>query len=417
VLIALVAGAYRPGRDGVSAYTERLAASVGALGHDVVILGGAGAPGERDPPGVLRVTRPWDARGVRALTRAVRGLGADVVHIQFSPTAYGWRRAIGLLPALLRGRPPVVTTLHEHGSSASRPAGLRESLARAAWARAPLDRETLLLLRASAALVTTNPVDTARLARLAPTQIAIPPGVAAVPADRAEARSRLRERLGAPAEAEVVAFFGFLHPIKGIGHLFAAAERLRRARPALRVVLVGGFDSLALPAGRASTWPGELRALAAGHGLADAVLFTGHVGPQEASRLLHGADVAVLPSDFGTTTKSSSLMTALDHALPVVATRAEPPDPLLVDGQELLVVPPKAPDALAAALERILADPALAARLVAGGRAIVPSWEAVSAAHLAVYAAAVGQNAEGPHEAGPPAVARAGGPAARVARR
>ncbi len=408
MLIALVAGTYRPGRDGVSAYTERLAACVGALGHDVVILGGTGAPGERDPPGVLRVTSRWDLRGVRALARAVRGLGADVAHVQFSPTAYDWRRAIGLLPALLRGRPPVVTTLHEHGGWTPRPAWLPESLARAAWARAPLDREALLLLRASAALVTTNPADTARLARLRPAQIAIPPVVAAVPADRMEARARLRERLGAPADAEVVAFFGFLHPIKGIGHLFAAAERLRRARPALRVVLVGGFDSLALPARRAGTWPGELRALAARHGLADAVLFTGHVGPEEASRLLHGADVAVLPSDFGTTTKSSSLMTVLDHGLPVVATRAEPPDPLLVDGQRLLVVPPKAPEALAAALERILADPALAARLVAGGRALVPSWRAVSTAHVEVYAAAAGQGAEGPHGAGPRVVARAG---------
>jgi len=401
VLIGLVAGEYRPGRDGVSAYTERLAAGLRGAGHDVVVLGRTGEHGQRDALGVVRVADAWDARGVVALARTVRALGTEVVHVQFSPTAYGWRRAIGLLPALLRGGPPVVTTLHEWGSWAPRPRWVPERVARAVWDHVPLDRETLLLLGASAALVTTNPGDTARLADRVPTQIAIPPVVAALRADREAARTALRARLGAPPGAEVLAFFGFLHPIKGIAHLLAAAAQLRRTRPALRVLLVGGFDSLALPARRARTWPGELRALAAEHGLAEAATFTGHIGPEEASRLLHGADVAVLPSDFGTTTKSSSLMTALDHDLPVVATRADPPDPLLADARRVLLVPPRDPSALAAALERILADPALAARLVRGGREIVPSWAGVCAAHAGVYRAVLGRDAKGPRVAGP----------------
>jgi len=383
--VALVAGEFRPRLDGVSDYTARLAAALAGDGVRPVILGGRGAEADAGgAPEVRGAVARWDARGVRALARELGRARADVVHVQFSPTAYGWRRAIGLLPLQL-GERRLVTTLHEHGSWRPRPAWLPEPAAAAAWralGRAGLDRETLLLARASAALITTNPLDHARLGGR-PALIPVPAMVACRAMDRAAARAALRERIGAPPQAEVVAFFGFLHPIKGLGHLFAAAARLRARRPELRLVLIGGFDSLALPAHRAASWPGELRALAARHGLAEAVTFTGHVAPAEVSALLQGADAAALTSDFGTTTKSSSLMTVLEHGLPTVATRGE--DPALEDGRHVVLVAPKDAAALADALERVLADGALRARLRTQGRGLTASWEEVARAHRRLY--------------------------------
>ena len=43
------------------------------------------------------------------------------------------------------------------------------------------------------------------------------------PADRDETR----HRLGVPADAQVVAFFGFVHPVKGLRYLIEALARLR----------------------------------------------------------------------------------------------------------------------------------------------------------------------------------------------
>src|SRR4051812_38973336 len=86
--VELVVGRYRPDRDGVSAYVERLAAALPALGVQVTVT---------EWPGVRRFEPRPDA---------------DLVHVQFAPSAYGYSGGIGLLP--LRTRQPIVTTLHEY---------------------------------------------------------------------------------------------------------------------------------------------------------------------------------------------------------------------------------------------------------------------------------------------------------------
>ena len=57
--------------------------------------------------------------------------------------------------------------------------------------------------------------------------------------------------LGVPVDAQVVAFFGFVHPVKGLRYLIEALARLRGAgRDRLHLLILGGFTSLALPAAR-----------------------------------------------------------------------------------------------------------------------------------------------------------------------
>ena len=67
-------------------------------------------------------------------------------------------------------------------------------------------------------------------------------------------------RLGIPADAEVVAFFGFVHPVKGLRYLIEAVARLRRRHPRLHLLVLGGFTSLALPAREADAFRDELTA-------------------------------------------------------------------------------------------------------------------------------------------------------------
>jgi glycosyltransferase involved in cell wall biosynthesis len=75
---------------------------------------------------------------------------------------------------------------------------------------------------------------------------------------------------------------------------------------------------------------------------------------------------------FGTSAKASRVIPnkvyqALACGTPVVTADTAAARELLVDGQSALLVPPGDPDALAAAVRRLAADPALAERLSGGG--------------------------------------------------
>jgi len=85
---------------------------------------------------------------------------------------------------------------------------------------------------------------------------------------------------------------------------------------------------------------------------------------------------------------------AMAHARPVVATSVGGLRDLVVDGETGLVVPPRDPTALRAALERLLADGEVRRRLGSAGRERARerfSWDAVTDATLTAYAAATGR--------------------------
>jgi glycosyltransferase involved in cell wall biosynthesis len=79
---------------------------------------------------------------------------------------------------------------------------------------------------------------------------------------------------------------------------------------------------------------------------------------------------------------------AMAHGRPVVATDVGGLRDLVVDGETGLVVPPRDPDALRGALERLLGDPELRRKLGTAGRERAGSqfsWNAVTDATLAAY--------------------------------
>jgi glycosyltransferase involved in cell wall biosynthesis len=101
------------------------------------------------------------------------------------------------------------------------------------------------------------------------------------PGDRVEAR----QRLGLPAHGRVVLWVGRMVPVKALGVLLAAADRLRRTAPDLRICLVGAGPEK--PA---------LRARAAAAGLSDVVDFVGEKDQAELPDWYRAADLTVLPS-------------------------------------------------------------------------------------------------------------------------
>jgi glycosyltransferase involved in cell wall biosynthesis len=109
--------------------------------------------------------------------------------------------------------------------------------------------------------------------------------------------------------------------------------------------------------------------------------------PHDELQWLYGrAAVVACPSrreGFGVT-----CLEAMAHARPVVATAVGGLRDLVVDGETGLLVEPRDPRALRAAIERLLADPELRQRLGAAGRDRARehfSWDAVTAATVAAY--------------------------------
>lgn len=176
-------------------------------------------------------------------------------------------------------------------------------------------------------------------------------------------------------------YVGRLDPRKGIATLLRALALL----PAEATLSVVGDGP---PAYRA-----RLVALADELGCAGRVRFT--VLPRSALRdAYQEADALVFPSEweepFGLVP-----LEAMACATPVVATRTGGAAEFLDDGGNCLAVPPGDAAALAAALVRLADDPALRARLVAGGVATAARFTtdrlaAVIGAHLFAAASAPG---------------------------
>ncbi|MCA8921265.1 MAG: glycosyltransferase family 4 protein [Planctomycetes bacterium] len=151
-----------------------------------------------------------------------------------------------------------------------------------------------------------------------------------------------------------VLFLGRLGAQKRIDLLLAAAATLRQRVPDLEVVLAGDGPLL-----------GSLRVEVQRRGLGDVVRFVGR--QPDVIGLLAEAAVLVLPSDAEGT--SNALLEAMASGVPVVATRVGGTSELVTHDVQGLLVAPGDAAALAAALERLLGDPALRARLGSAGRA------------------------------------------------
>lgn len=169
----------------------------------------------------------------------------------------------------------------------------------------------------------------------------------------------VRAALGLGA-GPVIGMVGRIAPIKGQVVFLEAAERLCAQWPAAVFVLVGGALPVYEPLRQA------LLARAGAGPLAGRVIFTGETPRAQAPDIMQTFDVLVAP----TTTMEGFGLTVLEGmalGLPVVATPGGPED-LIVAGETGYLTPPGDAAALAAALARLLDNPALARRLGEAGR-------------------------------------------------
>ncbi|HVO09967.1 MAG TPA: glycosyltransferase [Vicinamibacteria bacterium] len=173
---------------------------------------------------------------------------------------------------------------------------------------------------------------------------------------RAERALAVRDGLGIPRDALVVGTIGRLNAQKGHRFLLEATALLVPRQPRLRVLIAGDGDLM-----------GELRQQAGGLGIADRVLFAGHRA--DVPDLLGALDVFCISSVYEGT--PLALFEAMAAGKTVVSTAVDGCREVLEDGVTGLLVPPQNEAALAAGLERVLADEGL--RRALGAAALAAS--------------------------------------------
>lgn len=275
----------------------------------------------------------------------------------------GVASALLALPRALR--PPVV--YESHGYAPDVAAALPELVA---TATRPTTRKLQRLARREASVwqhadgyVTITSALRSELER----RFGVRPRIAVVPdgvrsnRHTAEATSRTSSR--------VVAYAGHLYAWKGVDVLLESMVRM----PNVRGLIVGGHA--------AEPDLARTRSLADRLGLRERVTFTGLVDPTRVPDLLSQADVLVLPNTASAiSTRFTSPLKLFEYMAagrPIVASDLPSIREILRDGENALLVPPGNADALAGAVERLLADADLAAKLARTALAEAPSysWE------------------------------------------
>jgi glycosyltransferase involved in cell wall biosynthesis len=175
--------------------------------------------------------------------------------------------------------------------------------------------------------------------------------------ERRRQAQALRGQLGIPHDAPVIGFVGRVNSSKGVPELVTVFARLRHSIPGLRLLMLGDFESVdPLPPDTLGLLDTDKRILCPGY-VADPAAY------------YQVMDVVCLPS------RSEGfppvLLEAQAAARPVVATAVTGCTDAIEPGGTGLLVPPDDLDALTAALEQVLTDPAQARRLGQAGRARV----------------------------------------------
>jgi polysaccharide biosynthesis protein PslF len=377
--VLIISATFPPIKSGGSHYAFHFAQNLATRGADVHVLTSQIA-GVEVPEGVRVHTlmRDWSWRELPKLLRFARQLRPDVVNLHFHGMIYNDNPMItfALTPLKWMLRDARAVTLIEY------PVGIRLALtyspvsfmyraARRAFGLRDLEYGTILRESDSVILLSDSHVRMVegryRLADAKWTVIPPPPLIKLSP-EGLEPRRRGRAALGVTDNEFVLMYFGYLYPQKGVETLLNALSLLAVRRSGVRLVVVGGSNEVILKEIGRPHYAKELREMTRRLGIEDAVIWTGYCGndTDEVSVYFRSADACVLPYESGVYLNNSTFTVAAMHGMPIVTTRPDALDRGITDGENVILCPPREPEALAAAIESVVDDETLRVRLSRG---------------------------------------------------
>ncbi|MEI8348645.1 MAG: glycosyltransferase family 4 protein [Candidatus Omnitrophota bacterium] len=375
--ICFVSGAYPPQHDGIADYTAQLAHALlktnDSIRVSVITSIVHVSQDTQGPPRIHRIVKKWNIFGIAAIIHCVLKEHFDIVHIQFPSVEYRKTFLFCILPLLLRMSChgiKVVLTLHEF--SVSRPINkLRQ----------------FILSILSQQVIVTDPYEYAQIVKLLPAATAkvtiIPIGSninTCMPNENV--RRVLLEQFGVNLQPFIVSFFGVIHPDKGFECLLRALAQLVRDPIPVHVLAISDLDQAH------NAYHAHIVRMIETLKVKAFISITGYQTPEKVSQLLFISDICVLTFVDGVSLRRGTLMAALAHYKPIIATRARSyvPD-LLRDKENIILVPLNDCCQLAQAIATLYRDSALRDKLSAGAASLAKefSWETIASSHRRVY--------------------------------
>lgn len=318
-----------------------LASGLAALGEGSEVVAQPGSPlAERAraaglPVHEVRMRGEWDLAAVAALRRVIRDRRPDLLHMHTSHA-----HTLGCLAARGRGRPRTVVSRRVDFS-------IYRNFLRLSWFKYRLLGDRFIAIsRAVRDVLVGDGIPADRIE-------VVWSGVDAARLDAAP-RKDLREVMGLPPGTPLVGMVAAFGWHKAQEVLVAAVPRLLREVPGAHVALLGEGEC-------------RPRVEAAARALGPAgerVRFLGF--RDDVPEVLGSLDLFVMSSVMeGLCT---SALDAQAAGVPVVASAVGGLVEAVADGETGILVPPRDPEALGAAMARILRDPALRKRYSGAGR-------------------------------------------------
>jgi glycosyltransferase involved in cell wall biosynthesis len=357
--IGLIAGEYPPMQGGLGDFTRQLALAFAAAGHEPHVIAKfiKGTPAQETEQGVMvhRLVTAWNWETRRRIEGFDRLYHPDVLNLQYQAAAYQMHPAINLLPGALAKHIPTVVTFHDLRVPYLFPKA------------GPLRWKSIVgMAKGASACITTNVEDRDTLLGEGVSNVfMIPIGSNIAPAQlNGFDRAAWMQANGIAADEVLIGYFGFMNESKGGETLIRALGELRARGLNAGLLHIGGQTGDSDPtnmvyAARLEQLAGELR-------VKERVHLTGFLDERGVSEAFATCACAALPYRDGASFRRGTLMAALAHGCAIVTTHPRVALPEVRDGDNMLLVPPDDPLALADAIARVLSDASLRVRLQAG---------------------------------------------------
>ncbi len=382
--IGLITGEYPPMEGGVGAFTQELAQALSQSEHQIHIITKRDAWPPDIPKTVRQMREPiqldfaqlhptirhWRWSALHQIVSLVERYEFDVLNIQYQAAAYNMHSPVAnLMPWRFRALCPTVVTFHD----------LRVPYL---FPKAGRLRQTAVnfMAKRAAGVIATNPQDFATLQKmgLEPdrlTQIPIGSNISTREVLPAEITA-VRHELHLTEDDHLLGYFGFLNETKGADTLLLALAQLPDN---VHLVFIGGRTGASDTVNNQLFYD-QLDEIIATLGLTDRVHWTGFVPEHNVSVYLKTADLMVMPYRDGVSLRRGTLMAVLAHGRPLITTAPVTPTPELIHAQNVWLVPPDQPDALAQAIQTVLSDKALRTKLGTGATAVADlfTWDKIA---------------------------------------